>query len=144
MGSNEPLGTPSDVAESSHKTDTTDATEILQSGKTDTTEATMKTEGGAGNKRKRSLLSDEDVVVLGGMSEAVKDVANAIRSTKVEDCHPELYGAIMFIPGFTEEALMFAYGHLLDNKALGTSFVQWSDAHKVLWLRGHLAKHYYL
>jgi hypothetical protein len=35
----------------------------------------------------------------------------------------------MFILGFIEEALMFAYGHLLDNKALGTSFVQWSDTH---------------
>jgi hypothetical protein len=50
----------------------------------------------------------------------------------------------MFILGFTEEVLMFVYGHLLDNKALRTSFVQWSDTHRVLWLRGHLAKHYYM
>jgi hypothetical protein len=125
MGSNEKLGTPSDCAESELKPD---PTEILKGGKTDTVEASK---------------SEEDVVLFTGMSEAVKNVADAIRSTKVVDCHPDLYGAIMFIPGFTEEALMCAYGHLLD-KALSTSFVQWSDAHKVLWLRSHLAKHYYV
>jgi hypothetical protein len=67
------------------------------------------------------MLSEEDVVLFSGMSEAVKDVTNVIRSTKVQDCHPDLYGVIMFIPGFPKEALMCAYGHLLDNKALGTS-----------------------
>jgi hypothetical protein len=140
MGSNEALGAPSNYAESSLKTE---ATEILNSGKTETCDTT-KAEVAIGSKRKRSMLGEEDVVVLTGMSEAVKEVASAIRSTKVEDCHPELYGAIMFIPGFTEEALMYAYGHLLDNKALGSSFVQWSDSHRVLWLRTHLAKHYYI
>lgn len=140
MGSNEALGSPSDCVESSLKAE---ATEILNTGKTQTVDTT-KPEGASGNKRKRSLLAEEDVVVLTGMSDAVNNVASAIRETKVEDCHPELYGAIMFIPGFTEEALMFAYGHLLDNKALGTSFVQWSDSHRVLWVRTHLAKHYYI
>jgi hypothetical protein len=140
MGSNEKLGTPSNCAESELKPD---PTEILKGGKTDTVEAS-KSESVVGNKRKRSMLSEEDVVLFTGMFEAVKNVADAIRSTKVVDCHPDLYGAIMFIPSFTEEALMFAYGHLLNNKALGTSFVQWSDAHKVLWLRSHLSKHYYV
>ena len=137
MGSNEPLGTPSDCTESSLKT------EILNSGKTVTPEDT-KSEGGVGNKRKRSMLAEEDVVLFTGMAEAVKDVADAIRSTKVEDSHPELYGAVMFVPGFTEEALMCAYGHLLDNKALGSAFVKMSDSHRELWLRTYLAKHYYM
>jgi hypothetical protein len=135
MGSNEKLGTPSDYAESSLKPE---PTEILKSGKTDTMEAS-KSDAVVGNKRKRSMLSEDDVVLFTGMSEAIKDVVDAIRSTKVLDCHPDLYGEIMFIPGFTGEALMCAYGYLLDNKALGTSFVQWSDAHKVLWPRTHLA-----
>jgi hypothetical protein len=140
MGSNEALGSPSDGAESSMKTE---AIEISYSGKTDTCDTT-KADVQVGSKRKRSMLGEEDVIVLSGMSEAVKEVASAIRETKVEDCHPKLYGAIMFIPGFTEEALMCAYGHLLGNKALGTSFVQWSNSHRVLWLRTHLAKHYYI
>ena len=137
MGSNEPLGTPSDCAESSLKT------EILNSGKTVTPKDT-KSEGGVGNKRKRSMLAEEDVVLFTGMAEAVKDVADAIRSTKVEDSHPKLYGVVMFVPGFTEEALMCAYGHLLDNKALGSAFVKMSDSHHELWLRTYLAKHYYM
>jgi hypothetical protein len=82
MGSNEALGTPSDCAESSLKIE---ATEILNSGKTDTCDTT-KAEIAVGRKRKRSLLGEEDVVVLSGMSEAVKEVASAIRSTRVEDC----------------------------------------------------------
>jgi len=90
------------------------------------------------------MLAEEDVVLFTGMAEAVKDVADAIRSTKVEDSHPELYGAVMFVPGFTEEALMCAYGHLLDNKALGSAFVKMSDSHRELWLRTYLAKHYYM
>jgi hypothetical protein len=132
MGSNEPLGTPSDFAESSLKPDPTE----LLSGKTDTVDAT-KTEVVVGNKRKRSVLADEDVVLFTGM-------ADAIRSTKVEDSHPELYAAVMYVPGFTDEALMCAYGHLLDNKALGTAFVKMVDSHHVLWLRTFLAKHYYV
>lgn len=73
-----------------------------------------------------------------------KEVAAAIRETKVEDCHPELYGAVMFMPGFSEEALLAAYSHLLDNKAHGTAFVKMTDSHRVLWLRTYLAKHYYM
>ncbi|CAO2192808.1 unnamed protein product [Urochloa humidicola] len=97
----------------------------------------------AGNKRKRTMLSEEDVVVMTGMTDAVHDVAAAIRDTKVEDVHPKLYEAVMFMPGFPEEALMVAYSHLIDNKALGSSFVTWNDAHRVLWLRTFLSKHYY-
>ena len=138
IGSNEALGTPSDFAESSLKPDPTE----LASGKTNTVDAT-KSEGVVGNKRKRSLLADEDVVVFTRMADAVRDVADAIRSTKVEDSHPELYAAVMYVPGFTDKALMCAYGHVLDNKALGTAFVM-VDSHHVLWLRTFLAKHYYV
>jgi hypothetical protein len=69
-------------------------------------------------------------------------VADAIRETKIEDARPGLYDAVMFVPGFQDEALLAAYGHLLDNKALGTAFVKMNDAHRVLWLRTHLAMHY--
>jgi hypothetical protein len=90
------------------------------------------------------LLVEEDVVLFTGMADAVNNVADVIRSTKVEDPHPELYGVVMVVPGFTNEALMCAYGHLLDNKALGMAFVKMSDSHRVMWLRTFLAKHYYM
>jgi hypothetical protein len=109
--------------------------------KTETAKATKKTET-TGRKRKRSMLTEDDVLVFTGMTDVVNNVADAIRSTKVEDSHPDLYSALMFMPGFTDEALMCAYGHLLDNKAYGSAFVQMNDSHCVLWLRTFLAKHY--
>ena len=45
--------------------------------------------------------------------------------------------------GFSDEALMAALSHLLDNKAQGVGFVAMADAHGVLWLRRWLGKHYY-
>lgn len=119
----------------------TDAVEDLTGGKTEAVNPT-KSEGGAGSKRKRSVLAEDDVILFTGMTDAVKDVADAIRSTKVDDCHPELYGAVMFMPGFTDEELLAAYGHLLDNKAQGTAFVNMNDNHRVLWVRTFLAKHH--
>jgi hypothetical protein len=89
------------------------------------------------------MLSEEDITVMTGMTDVVNNVADAIRETKIEDAHPGLYDAVMFMPGFQDEALLAAYGHLLDNKALGTIFVKMNDAHRVLWLRTYLAKHYY-
>lgn len=80
-----------------------------------------------GNKR-RCMLSEGNIIVLTGMTDAVNNVASAIRETKVENSHPELYGAVMFIPGFTDEALMAAYNHLPDNKAQGTAFVKMNDS----------------
>jgi hypothetical protein len=78
-----------------------------------------------------------------GMTAAVNNVADAIRETKVEDVHPGLYEAVMFMPGFSEEALIVAYSHLVDNKAQGSAFVKMNHSHRVLWLRTFLAKHYY-
>ena len=140
MGSNEALDTPSDFAESSLKTEVTEDT---RGGKIEGTEPT-KSEPGAGGKRKRSVLSEEDVVLLTGMTQAVNNVADAIRETKVEDSHLDLYDAVMFMPGFSDEALLCAYGQLLDNKAQGSAFVKMNHSHRVLWLRTFLAKHFYV
>jgi hypothetical protein len=139
MGSSEPLGAPSDFAESSLKNERFE--ELKMASKTETAEPTKTTET-TGRKRKRSMMTEDDVLVFTGMTDAVNNVADAIHSTKVEDSHPDLYSALMSMPGFTDEALMCAYGHLLDNKAQGSAFVQMNDYHRALWLRTFLAKHY--
>ena len=54
-----------------------------------------------------------------------------------------MYNAVMEQGGFSDEALMVALSHLLDNKAKGVKFVAMADAHRVLWLRSWLGKHYY-
>jgi hypothetical protein len=91
------LGRPSDFAESPLKA------EILDEGKSPKNGLDMAkvfadgfkgSDAGPSNKRKRSLLSDDDCVVLSGMSQAVNNVVDAIRDTKVPIVHPELYGAV--------------------------------------------------
>jgi hypothetical protein len=77
------------------------------------------------------------------MAAAVNNIAYVIRETKAQDEHPELYEAVMFMPGFSEEALIVAYSHLLDNRAQGGAFVKMNQSHRVLWLSTFLAKHYY-
>jgi hypothetical protein len=78
------------------------------------------------------------------VTDVVNNVADAIHSTKVDEVHPNLYGAAMFMPGFTKETLIVAFSHLVDNKAQGTIFVGMSHSHHVLWLRTYVAKNYYM
>lgn len=155
MGSNEPLGNPADFSDTSVKVETP---EDNKGAKTTDDAAKLwaecdkeAKEGGSGsggsNKRKRAVLNEEDSALLVQMTDAVKDVAAAIRETKPEKpeiMHPDLYGAVMYMPGFPEEALIVAYSHLLDNKAQGDAFVGMHESHRVLWLRTWLGKHYYM
>lgn len=149
MGSNEPLGTPVEFSDTSIKI------EPMEDGKGATSSHVAaklihecaKDGSGASNKRKRSVFTEEDTTIFCQMTDAVKDVASAIRETKPEKpeiMHPDLYGAVMYMPGFPEEGLIVAYSHLLDNKAQGDAFVGMIDPHCVLWMRTWLAKHYYM
>ncbi|KAK3164553.1 hypothetical protein QOZ80_1AG0020970 [Eleusine coracana subsp. coracana] len=97
MGSTEPLGSPSDFAESSLKTE-----DVKVAGEPSKVQDAAGGSGsGGGRKRKRCMLNDEDYNVMSGMAAAVRDVVDAIRETKVEPSHPDLYGAVMFMLGFT-------------------------------------------
>jgi len=154
-GSNEPLGTPAEFSDSSIKIEPSedgkgaksshDAAKLLGECAKDGKEG--GSDSGAGNKRKRSVFTEEDTTILYQMTDAVKDVASAIRETnpeKPEIMHLDLYGAVMYMPGFFEEGLIVAYSHLLDNKAQGDAFVGMIERHHVLWMRTWLAKHYYM
>jgi hypothetical protein len=147
MGSNEALGSPSDWAESAFKTDSPDVTR-LSKGAEELRKVGVDTPKRAdvvvGSKRKRSMLTKEDTLVLSSVTDAVNNVAEAIRSTKVDEVHPDLYSVVMYMLGFTEEALIVAFSHLVNNKVQGTTFVRMSDSHRVLWLRTFLAKNYYV
>ncbi|KAK3166082.1 hypothetical protein QOZ80_1AG0041210 [Eleusine coracana subsp. coracana] len=112
MGSSKPLGSPSDFIESSLKTEDVK----VMNGEPSKQDVAGGSGSGVGSKRKR-CINDEDLNVMSGMTAAVREVADAICETKVEPSHPDLYGAVMFMAGFTEEALIVAYSHLLDNRA---------------------------
>jgi hypothetical protein len=66
------------------------------------------------------------------MTEAVKDVAQAIRENKPTDVHPDLYKAIMDVLEYSPDALMAALNHLVDHKAQGVTFVAMADSHRSL------------
>ena len=104
----------------------------------------LPTSSAAGPKRKRGNFSEEEMLMLTNMSDAVNNVANALRETGPAHVDANMYLAVMEMPGFSEEALIVAYTFLLDNKAQDRGFVNMSDAHRALWLRTFLAKNYYV
>jgi spore maturation protein SpmB len=66
------------------------------------------------------------------MTDVVNNVANALRETGAAFIDADLYHAVMDTLGFSEEALIVAFSHLLDNKAHATVYVNMVDSHRVL------------
>jgi hypothetical protein len=93
--------------ESALKTNSSDVTRLSKSAEEFNKVAADAPKGAdvvIGSKRKRSMLTDEDTLVLSSVTDVVNNVVEAIRSTKVDDVHPDLYSAVMFMSGFSDEA----------------------------------------
>ena len=119
----------------------------LEDEKADHGESNKATEPNSstvGGKRKRACFSKDEMLLMTNMTNAVNNVANALRETGPAHIDADLYHAVMDMPGFIEEALIVAFSHLLDNKAQGKGFVDKVDIRRVIWLRNFLAKHYYI
>ena len=97
-----------------------------------------------GVKRKRGNFSEEEMLIMTNMTDVVNNVASALRETRSAHVDPDLYLAVMEMPGFTTEALIVTYTYLLENKALGRGFVNMLISHRDIWLRNYLAKNYYM
>uniref|UniRef100_A0A8R7Q2M1 Uncharacterized protein n=1 Tax=Triticum urartu TaxID=4572 RepID=A0A8R7Q2M1_TRIUA len=93
-----------------------------------------------GKRKRASLMSEEEVLVMSNMSEAVREVAIAIKSTG--EAHPELYDAVMELPGFTEDDLLIVLDYLNENanRARSHSFMQMSETRRTRWVMHHLCK----
>lgn len=174
MGSNEPLGEPSDVVESdpiatpisqlaneglgfdevlgenaaARGTDTNGPPPTWTPPNEDGSGGAAQDKGkdscsGSGSKRKRGLISDEEVVVFNGMIAAVKDLGAAIRESAHAEAHPGVYNAVMTLSGFTPDALLSALGWLYEHKAQSIGFVQMSDEHRRMWMNHWIEKHYF-
>jgi hypothetical protein len=111
---------------------------------TATAEDSKVTEPAVGGKRKRGTFTEEEIIMLINMSNAVNNVANALRETGPTHVDANLYLTVMEMPGFSQEALIVAYTYLLDNKAQGRGFVNMTDSHRTLWLQTFLAKNYFM
>jgi hypothetical protein len=79
-----------------------------------------------GAKRKRPNFSEDEMLMMSNMTDAVNNVANAMLKTGAAHVDPDLYLAVMEMTEFSTEALIVAYTHLLENKAVATGFVTMS------------------
>nr|XP_034594554.1 uncharacterized protein LOC117856266 [Setaria viridis] len=148
MGSNEPLGVPTDLGhleggDVKSETINLDRNEG-DSGKQnaasnglDTSKSSDDKEGRGGKRRK---LGEEEYQLMHGMTVAVASVADALKAPQHNEVYEDLYGCVMSCPGYSQEALMFALVYLLKIKAEGLCFVQMSEAHRILWLRTYLSQ----
>ena len=132
MGSGDPLGAPLPEDAETQESET-----VVLDGPDKPADPPI-----VGTKRKRGALGDNEIQAFTSMTEAVKEVAAAIRENKPTNLHPDLYAAVMDAVGFSEEALMLALGHLVDHKAQGVNFVGMAEQHRTLWLRTFLGKYY--
>jgi hypothetical protein len=101
--------------------------------------------GAPSNLGKRKRVAEEDRELMVGLTNAVNNVAENLIQPMKDDrgMYGELYHAVMEVPGFTDEALMYALSHMLDNKSRGLGFLEMTEPHRVLWLRTFLGEHYY-
>jgi hypothetical protein len=95
-------------------------------------------------KRKRPNFSEDEMLMMSNMTDVVNNVANAMLKTGAAHVDPDLYLAVMEMTDFSTEALIVAYTHLLENKAVATGFVTMSTPHRSIWLRTYLSKNYYV
>jgi len=120
LGSNEALGVNSNHADSGlGKMEGTvgnlGAEEKIERGGGSKATELLPSDGG--RKRKRSIFSEEEVIIMTNMTDVVNTVANALRKTSPAHVDVDMYNVVMDMPRFSEEALIIAFTHLLDNKA---------------------------
>jgi len=85
-------------------------TEVGEGSKT--TELLTSTLGG---KRKRPNFSEDEMLMMTNMTDAVNNVANALRETGPAHVDLDLYLEVKEMQGFTTEALIVAYTYLLEK-----------------------------
>ncbi|CAN6315498.1 unnamed protein product [Urochloa humidicola] len=153
LGSNEPLGVnkADSVGAKLEGEDFTlptyegkTAFECGEASKATTTATAPVSESVCGNKRKRGNFTEEDMLMMTNMNDAINNVANAMLKIGAAHVDPDLYLAVMEMPDFSTEALIVAYAHLLENKPVDTGFVNMSTPHRAVWLRTYLSKNYFM
>jgi hypothetical protein len=74
-------------------------------------------------KRKRVFEEDRDLMV--GLKWAINNVVEPLKQPVKEDCtfYGGMYDVVMGVPGFIDEALMYALPYILDNKSQGHTFL---------------------
>lgn len=146
MGSNEALGVPTELGQID--VDARTKTVDLEGNEADSEKGvqgskTNDDKDKEGKTGKRNRLSEKEMELMIGLTEAVTSVVDALKAPQHNEVHQDLYGCVMSCPGYTQEALMYALIYLLENKAEGLCFVQMTEEHRILWLRTYLSTTYF-
>ncbi|WVZ75407.1 hypothetical protein U9M48_023460 [Paspalum notatum var. saurae] len=128
MGSNEPLGQPTE-----HETIDVDEDTAVPVVKQQKGEPSGKKLG----KRKRGF-SEEDQSLMTGVTDAIWGFTAAVQESTHSEAAPGIYNDVMDCPNFTRTELMFCLDFLMQNKASALVFVGMTASDKELWLRTHL------
>ena len=145
LGSNEPLGV--NKADSLTVKLEKDSVGLKQEADRDKTtfecgKTTVPVSESVCGKRKRGTFTEEEILMMTNMNDAINNVASAMIKTGAAHVDPDLYLAVMEMTEFSTDALIVAYTFLLEHKATATGFVQMSSPHRAIWLRTYLAKNY--
>ena len=150
MGSNEPLGKPSDIVDILDDgievtSEFVDASNLT--GKVKTVDKGIPGDSNDSKpnlgKRKR-FMTDEDVAVFTGMKEVVSDIASTARKSIHVEATPGIYNDVTNCSEFSREALMYAPNHMMEHKATSLVFLDMTPDDRDLWLKTFLAKHYHI
>ncbi|XP_006656558.3 uncharacterized protein LOC102717165 [Oryza brachyantha] len=154
MGSNEPLGAPADGADSGLGQldgDAEGVNEVPARGGSvaggDNSNAphfndNVGASSSSGKRKRTPIITEEEGALLTNMTSALHDVASAIRSTAHTEVHPDLYQAVMDLPGFSEDQLDLALAHLCANKSSSLIYIQKNEERRARWVSKFLADHH--
>jgi len=104
VGSNEPLGVNSNTTDTAVGKMEGTFGHQLGDEKLDLGESSKATElnsSAMGGKKKRACFSEDEMLLMTNMTNAVNNVANALRETGPAHVDADLYHAVMDMPGFT-------------------------------------------
>ena len=134
MGSNEALGQP--AAEQ----DTIDLdSEAPPTAKEDATSSKKKVDDKKSGKRKR-MLSDEDSVLLTGVTDAIWGLGAAVSEGNHNEAALGIYDAVTGCTNFSRSDMMMCLDYLMGHKGPAMVFVGMKLEDKELWCRTYLNK----
>jgi hypothetical protein len=149
MGSNEPLGKPTEVVDILDDgievtSEFVDCSNLTGKGKTvdkGTPSNSNDSKPNLGNRK--WFMTDEDVAMFNGIKEVVSDVDAAVHESIHAEAAPGIYNAVINGPGFSRESLTYALNHMMEHKATSLVFMDMTLDDRDLWLKTFLAKHYH-
>jgi hypothetical protein len=144
MGSNEPLGKPIEVELPGKPIDLESFVEgqAAHDFGVHVTDASTPSPSSSNRKRKRAppILADEDMIQVTNMSEALRDVAGAIKDTCHTETHPDLCKTVMDLVEFEMDQRLAVLDYLTEHKGKGLNFMNMEADVRVASFKRIIAK----